>query len=296
MKGPVVFFVAEKKERLRDAAQKFGASEKADLFYLPMKKEKISLQKKVILRDDAGEATVLDAKSLSEKHGVKNEVRRRLRSLFLFFFFFFSSVLPASSFRAKVTSSSVKGFALFVQSTSPNRNLEKGQEAAFLEDGAKKPNETAKKRGRSSGNEDAMRSFFEEVFDMFDKKGVSYVDKFGGQLPENAPTLFRILKARMKDAGDDGALPFLGLRPILHTQVVDVHEEEEDEKEEGNYLNRADDFKPENLGKSKYGGVPHLPDELSHYARRNDFVAQFDLSFISQFADSILSTRRLACL
>jgi hypothetical protein len=89
MKGPVVFFVAEKKERLRDAAQKFGASEKADLFYLPMKKEKISLQKKVILRDDAGEATVLDAKSLSEKHGVKNEVRRRLRSLFFVFFFFF---------------------------------------------------------------------------------------------------------------------------------------------------------------------------------------------------------------
>jgi hypothetical protein len=47
--------------------------------------------------------------------------------------------------------------------------------------------------------------------------------------------------------------------------------------------NIADDTDPKNLGCTKWGGVPHLPDHLAHHGKRTDFVLQVDCAVLSRY-------------
>ncbi len=70
---------------------------------------------------------------------------------------------------------------------------------------------------------------------------------------------------------DDG-YPW-SVRPVLHKPV----------QMDGKNGRDEEDFLPENVGKCKFGGVPHLPKALAVLRDRKDFVAQFDCSVLSQF-------------
>jgi hypothetical protein len=69
--------------------------------------------------------------------------------------------------------------------------------------------------------------------------------------------------------------PF-SVRTILHKSHADIDAS-------SGFVNREDDFMTENLGKCKFGGVPHLPRSLAFLGDRVDFVAQFDCSVLSEY-------------
>ncbi len=259
-----IIVVSKIKQQLKVAAKEAGAAANTDLFYRPMKKEKVSESKKLLLRKtDADEVFVMSSKDAASKFKIK---------------------IPG-----EVHATSVPNFVVFVQSTSPNRNLEPGQEFAFVSSEANseaKP--SAKKKGKKE--EDTLSKLFYSLPE--DQRGLSFEEKYRGkELPNGAAFLAKVLEKNLKESDSDEKL-FLGMRTVLHAEVLDVDiwnpselegVEENGKKRTFPYHNKADDFDPSNLGKTKFGGVPHLPDSLAHYGRRSDFICQFDCEFLAQY-------------
>ncbi len=125
-----------------------------------------------------------------------------------------------------------------------------------------------------------MCDFFTEQWKLLPKveQGVEYVAKFGGDLPVVSNQYYELLQSRMRDKGRLD----LSFTPSLHTATV--YRDPDDEDQEGMpYLNREDDLALLWLGKSKFGGCPHLPDHLAHYGKREDFICQLDCEQIAPF-------------
>jgi hypothetical protein len=225
-------------------------------FYRPVKKEKVSAGKRVVLREAAsGNVYEMDAVELP-KHFKGVKIPGEVRDL--------------------------PGFDLFVQSTSPNRKLEAGQEACFHGEPG------ARKRGRDEEEEEeeegTLQSLVMRLWEALpeNQRGQEYFAKYNGAPPAAlAQQLFELLQG--EELGDESSV--LGLRPVLHAPVqeIDMWQEEGPDGRKWPFHNRADDFKPENLGKTKFGGVPHLPEMLAHYGRREDFVCQIDCSYLAAF-------------
>ncbi len=244
---------------LREVVEAAGGRDVKLFFYKPVKKENVSAAKRVVLRGQDGSAYEMDATQLPK-------------------------LFPEVKIPGQLLS--VPSYDLFVQSTSPNRKLAAGQEACF-HGVAKGGGGGGGKRGRDEGD---LRSQLKVFWDDLppEERGQEYFAKYNGAPPlPQAAELLKMLEAynsekRRHDRGGS----YLGMRPILHVPVENIDMWDGEEDEEGRrwpYHNRADDFDAANLGKTKYGGVPHLPEALSHYGRREDFVAQIDCSYMAAY-------------
>jgi hypothetical protein len=131
-----------------------------------------------------------------------------------------------------------------------------------------------------------LRSLWEALPE--DSRGREYFEKFNGAPPaELAQQLFALL-----DPTPDAEGRNLALVPVFHAPVKEIFQRVDAEGEDvvagpdgrkWPFHYREDDLKAENLGRTKFGGVPHLPELLAHYGRRDDFVCQIDCSFLSAF-------------
>ncbi len=257
----VCFCRSDEKDSLKGVVADAGGGATKVYFYRPLKKEKVSAGKRVVLRDNgSGNVYEMDATELPKLFkGVKipGEVR------------------------------DVPGYDHFVQSTSPNRKLEAGQEAAFHGEPGQKKRGREEEEGEDEG--ETLRSLVRALWEALPEegRGQEYFAKYKGAPPaELAQQLFQILKekgarAKLENEEELG----LGVDPILHAPVqeIDMWHDEGPDGRKWPYHNRADDFKAENLGKTKFGGVPHLPDMLEHYGRRENFVCQIDCSYLAAF-------------
>lgn len=245
----VVFCTASNSSQtLKEVVGEEGAKG-APFFYGVLKPEEVSAKKRVVLRDGEGEVYEMDAVELPK--------------------FFASCRIPG-----KLGPDSCKGYTLFVQSTSPNRKLSEGQEAAYHSDA--KPKKTKKKRGRAGPSMEELRDFFEEAFGQLDhsEQVRGYWDKFGDEdsIPEEA---VRAFYAMVQKNG-----PETSVWPIIHRPIQEIDMWGE---EPWPFHNRADDFDPKRLGQSKFGGVPHLPPLYWHLGKRKDFVTQIDCSQLAPY-------------